>query len=170
VLLVASRRHRSRHRPFHRCQRAARRKARLLGQRGAINQRPQRTQSLRVLLKQLLSRIEQRELQEALRAVALDARAQRLVHGPARVLRVEEERCEEERALAQLIMVLLGSGRLIVLSEESLTCEKRGDQRVRFDKHGLVAICTSATAAATRTAAQSPTDCQRRLGCTDLQY
>ena len=64
-----------------------------------------------MLLQQLSARIEQRELQEALGAVALDARSEPFIHVLARMLWVEEQRVEEQR-----------------------------DERIALDEHGLVDI------------------------------
>ena len=101
-------------RAIYRRQRAAGRQPRLLRQRGAIDQRPERIQRLRVLLQQLSARIEECELQEALGAIALDTRSELLVHVLARMLWVEEQRVEE--------------------------C---GDESFASDEQGLVRICNA---------------------------
>ena len=112
VLLIPWRRAPPWQRTFHRCQSAACRKLRFLRQRSAVNQRPQSVQCLRVLLEQLFARFEERQLQEALGAVTLDARPVRLIHVLARVLSVEEQGIEQ-----------------------------RGDQSFISDEHGLVGVC-----------------------------
>ena len=112
MLLVAWVRPWTWRRAIYRRQRAAGREPRLLRQRGAADQRPERIQGLRVLLQQLSARIEECELQEALGAIALDTRSELLVHVLARMLWVEEQRVEERR-----------------------------DQGVASDEHGLVGVC-----------------------------
>ena len=98
--------------PLYRCQCAARRKPCFLRQRAAVDKRPQRVQRLRVLLQQLLARIEQRQLQEALGSVALNARSECALHALAWMLRVEEQHIDE-----------------------------RWDQDIASEQHGLVIIC-----------------------------
>ena len=98
--------------PLYRCQCAARRKPCFLRQRAAVDKRPQRVQRLRVLLQQLLARIEQRQLQEALGSVALDARSECALHALPWMLRVEKQHIDE-----------------------------RWDQDIASEQHGLVIIC-----------------------------
>ena len=67
-----------------------------------------------MLLQQILPQLEQRQLQEALGAIALHSCSECLVHVLARVLRIEEQRIEQRR-----------------------------DQAVVVEQHGLVGVCTN---------------------------